>query len=162
MASRSFKPISYLASAQPSKPKNNHRPSFARTSSSSSTHSTKSDDSFIATFKTLSTTEKRDGELSGVGNSSSPSPRCFTPGKSCIIWCPPAGNGVGYPATYLLPLDQGSWLMVRRRAIGNTSSRQSFFDDTPSRARSQPITIELPSTDRGAYTPLSARGDLPG
>jgi hypothetical protein len=56
MASRSFKPASYLASAaQPSK---SSRPSFARTSSSSSTHSNHSEDSFIATLRSLSTKDK--------------------------------------------------------------------------------------------------------
>ncbi|KAH7310959.1 hypothetical protein BKA65DRAFT_413522, partial [Rhexocercosporidium sp. MPI-PUGE-AT-0058] len=34
--------------------------------------------------------------------------------------------------------------------------------DTPGRKRSQPIAIELPSRGTAAYTPLSARGDLPG
>jgi hypothetical protein len=37
------------------------------------------------------------------------------------------------------------------------------LDDTPGRKRSQPIAIELPSRSvPKAYTPLSARGDLPG
>merc|ERR1712230_206923 len=34
--------------------------------------------------------------------------------------------------------------------------------DTPGRKRSQPIAIEPPSRGTAAYTPLSARGDLPG
>merc|ERR1711939_261884 len=33
---------------------------------------------------------------------------------------------------------------------------------TPGRKRSQPIAIEPPSRGTAAYTPLSARGDLPG
>lgn len=123
MAGRSFKPASFLASAQPSM--NNHRPSFARTSSSSSTHSTKSDESFFASLLTLSTADKREGDSTHSGSSGGASPRGHTPGDS-------------------------------------TSSCQQFFDDTSSRKRSQPIAIEIPTRDRAAYTPLSARGDLPG
>jgi hypothetical protein len=42
------------------------------------------------------------------------------------------------------------------------SSSAPVFGDTPSRKRSKPIFIELPKDQRGFYTPLSARGDLPG
>ncbi|KAI6714767.1 hypothetical protein JHW43_002735 [Diplocarpon mali] len=34
--------------------------------------------------------------------------------------------------------------------------------ETPGRKRSQPIAIEMPARGTAAYTPLSARGDLPG
>lgn len=47
--------------------------------------------------------------------------------------------------------------------VGSSSSvSQPPLLDTPGRKRSQPIAIELPSRGTAAYTPLSARGDLPG
>ena len=97
MASRSFKPASYLASAaQPSK--KSSRPSFARTSSSSSTHSNHSEDSFIATLRSLSTKEKekdKDREEAGATGGDG-----HTPGK-CVGVHFVDGNGVRYPATYV-------------------------------------------------------------
>jgi len=45
---------------------------------------------------------------------------------------------------------------------GPSSVSHSPLRDTPGRKRSQPIAIEPPSRGTAAYTPLSARGDLPG
>jgi hypothetical protein len=43
----------------------------------------------------------------------------------------------------------------------SSSSIHNQYPDTPGRKRSQPIAIELPHKEQ-IYTPLSARGDLPG
>jgi hypothetical protein len=85
MASRSsFKPASYLASAaaaQSPKPSRSPRPSFTRSSSSSSQLSTTSEDSFIATLKSLTAVDQ-EGRTKGKENSAgSISPRCGTPGE---------------------------------------------------------------------------------
>lgn len=47
---------------------------------------------------------------------------------------------------------------------GPAEPRAVAIDDTPGRKRSQPIAIELPPSRslQKVYTPLSARGDLPG
>ncbi|TVY46936.1 hypothetical protein LCER1_G009256 [Lachnellula cervina] len=57
MASRSFKPASYLASAAQQTPSRSPRPSFARTSSASSNLSSKSEDSFITSLRSMNTGE---------------------------------------------------------------------------------------------------------
>lgn len=77
MASRSFKPASYLASASgPNRSPGAHaRPSFTRTNSSSSNVSTKSDDSLAQTFKglsTVSTDKTSGGEVDGSSGKFSP------------------------------------------------------------------------------------------
>ncbi|PBP16089.1 hypothetical protein BUE80_DR013209 [Diplocarpon rosae] len=100
MAGRSFKPASFLALNSSRSP----RPAFTRTSSSSSTLSTQSEDSLGGLLR-----EERE--------------RCTTP--------------------------------------VNTSSAPPPLE-TPGRKRSQPIAIEMPARGPTAYTPLSARGDLPG
>ncbi|CZT48458.1 uncharacterized protein RSE6_09152 [Rhynchosporium secalis] len=55
---------------------------------------------------------------------------------------------------------------IEYRRCGSASVTQQRPLDTPGRKRSQPIAIELPprgtGTGTAAYTPLSARGDLPG
>ncbi|KAH8590704.1 hypothetical protein B0O99DRAFT_691262 [Bisporella sp. PMI_857] len=128
MASRSFKPASFLASAQSPKIKPS-RPGFTRTSSSSSTKSTnsaqssQSDDSFILTLKSLVIT-KQTSDISFLGSSGS--------------------AGGASPSTT------------------GTTSQPPAFDDTPGRKRSLPIPIDLPTHEQRVYTPLSARGDLPG
>jgi hypothetical protein len=45
-----------------------------------------------------------------------------------------------------------------------TANSRSFIElETPGRKRSAPIAIDLPGRNPTAvYTPLSARGDLPG
>ncbi|KAL5325216.1 hypothetical protein ACEPPN_006340 [Leptodophora sp. 'Broadleaf-Isolate-01'] len=134
MASRSFKPASYLASAAQQAPNRSPRPSFTRTSSNSSTVSTKSEDSVVVSLRALSTAaaaadSKEMGKTKTKTESGSmgrPPPRSTTP-------------------------------------VGSSSSvSQPPLLDTPGRKRSQPIAIELPSRGTAAYTPLSARGDLPG
>lgn len=61
-----------------------------------------------------------------------------------------------------MPLTQP--LQVQVRAPANTIVYIGpVIPDTPGRKRSQPIAIELPSQSLPkVYTPLSARGDLPG
>ncbi|KAH7390091.1 hypothetical protein BKA64DRAFT_112774 [Cadophora sp. MPI-SDFR-AT-0126] len=128
MASRSFKPASYLASAAQQAPNRSPRPSFTRSSSNSSTVSTKSEDSIVANFRGLQVRTpdgKEKGKAMGRSESMGPS-RSTTP--------------VNVPS----------------------SVSQTPLLDTPGRKRSQPIAIELPSRGTAAYTPLSARGDLPG
>ena len=86
MAGRSFKPASYLASAQSPKLKP-ARPPFARTASNSSaqstqsTKSTQSDDSFILSLKALHTSNLTDdhGEFLSDGGG----PRFHTAGRFC-------------------------------------------------------------------------------
>ncbi|KAG0645097.1 hypothetical protein D0Z07_9077 [Hyphodiscus hymeniophilus] len=79
MAGRSFKPASYLT-CQPTK--RSPRPSFARSSSASSTQSNNSEDSFVTTLRTLSTTDHAAGKhsdptsLASIGGASL---RCHTP-----------------------------------------------------------------------------------
>ncbi|KAK0105186.1 hypothetical protein ONS95_004418 [Cadophora gregata] len=125
MASRSFKPASYLASAAQQAPNRSPRPSFTRSSSNSSTVSTKSEDSnIVAGIRGLSMV---DGKENGKGRSEHMGPpRSITP------------------------------------VNGSSSVSHIPLLDTPGRKRSQPIAIELPSRGTAAYTPLSARGDLPG
>ena len=117
MASRSFKPASYLASAAQQAPNRSPRPSFTRSSSNSSTVSTKSEDSIVANFRGLSTA---DGKEKGNGRSESMGPpRSITPGMlylhnavvphlvfaalpRVVRVCPPRGSG----AHGLLKLDR--------------------------------------------------------
>ncbi|CZR70188.1 uncharacterized protein PAC_20089 [Phialocephala subalpina] len=145
MASRSFKPASYLASAAQA-PNRSPRPSFTRTSSSSSTTS---EDSLIATLQSMKAVDK---------DNSSAQPHI--PGYTT----PMSGNGAGaaLPRRHIRQL--GIWGPTRLDAENESSSSLSrdFRQDTPGRKRSQPIAIELPHKAEQVYTPLSARGDLPG
>lgn len=105
MASRSFKPASYLASAA-QRSCSPARPGFTRTSSGGSV---KSDDGgFVGTMRGLGLENQRDGNVA------------------------PGGIHTHGP------------------------------DTSPTRKRSVPIAIELPKRNTLAYTPLTARGELPG
>jgi hypothetical protein len=84
-----------------------------------------------------------------------------------------AGNGARqpfYPATncHQMPPTQPSRALANAFCLYTggpsvTQPQPPAIDDTPGRKRSQPIAIELPSRSvPKAYTPLSARGDLPG
>lgn len=65
MASRSFKPASYLASAPSRSPR--QRPAFTRTSSGSSTLSTASEDSFTSTLRGLCANDGKQKENDDPG-----------------------------------------------------------------------------------------------
>jgi hypothetical protein len=67
MASRSFKPASYLASAPSQSPR--QRPAFTRTSSGSSTLSTASEDSFTNTLRGLCKNDSKQKENDDPGKS---------------------------------------------------------------------------------------------
>jgi hypothetical protein len=96
MASRSFKPASYLAS-QPAK--RSPRPPFTRSSSATST---KSEDSFVATLRNLSTSDNAPGKnrdsTASLVSTGGASPRCHTPGK-CIVVPVVTGMASHYTAT---------------------------------------------------------------
>ncbi|KAL2062129.1 hypothetical protein VTL71DRAFT_6395 [Oculimacula yallundae] len=126
MASRSFKPASYLASAAQQAPNRSPRPSFTRSNSNSSTVSTRSEDSMVATLRGLSMADGKDKYKSMKDGGS---------------------MGLSRPTT---PVS------------GSSSVTQHQPPGTPGRKKSQSIAIELPPRGTTAYTPLSARGDLPG
>ncbi|KAG9242813.1 hypothetical protein BJ878DRAFT_149659 [Calycina marina] len=111
MASRSFKPASYLSNAPSPGLKPTTRPPFSRShsnSSAQSTHSATSDDSLLFTLRITDDTQKSD-----AGQPQSP------------------------------------------------SSTQGSTSDDPARKKSMPIPIASSISRERAYTPLSARGDLP-
>ena len=105
MASRSFKPASYLAS-QPAR--RSPRPSFNRSSSASST---KSEDSFIATLRNLtaadSASDKNRDSTGSLGSTGGASPRCHTPGKCIVAHC---GDGNGATLHYPPPATYANFL----------------------------------------------------
>lgn len=98
-------------------------------------------------------------------------------GADLCQWCEIYGSGVTlrmHPAT-LDPTNTGCIDLYARRMleirydadilllIGSSSSSVTPQQpETPGRKKSDPIAIELPSRGTAAYTPLSARGDLPG
>lgn len=158
MASRSFKPASYLA-----------RPPFTRSSSSSSA---RSEDAIIASLKASSIDHKEDKKAKGKENSNTSSPGTwigrFKSGMSPVV----TGEAPNPTATYDRVSIQTP-TAVRKTVLltalvcagHNTSTSRSHFEEvtTPGRKRSAPIAIELPGREpRPVYTPLSARGDLPG
>ena len=151
MASRSFKPSSYLQSPKLQA----SRPPFARTSSASSTHSDNSDDSIITgALKGLQLTSASKEDNSGASSG------VQTPGKS-RQWPPQnvslhAASGDG-----ILEMPYRRTKLTFGYIANGTSSFQSF-EDTPGRKRSAPIAIQRPVRNDRVYTPLSARGDLPG
>ncbi|TVY38430.1 hypothetical protein LOCC1_G006926 [Lachnellula occidentalis] len=132
MASRSFKPASYLASAAQQTPSRSPRPSFARTSSASSNLSVKSDDSFIMSVRSMNTGAGWTGEGNMATAPATEIDSKFGSASSCIV------------------------------ALGSPVSRPQKFEDTttPSRQRSKPIAIEMPPRNApSSYTPLTGRGD---
>ncbi|TVY25733.1 hypothetical protein LHYA1_G006522 [Lachnellula hyalina] len=82
MASRSLKPASYLASAAQQTPSRSPRPSFARTSSASSNVSSKSDDSFGTSLRTMNTGSTAEGNTAPVKDHVSKSGSASSP---CIV-----------------------------------------------------------------------------
>ncbi|CAG8975017.1 hypothetical protein HYALB_00012184 [Hymenoscyphus albidus] len=150
MASRSFKPASYLASAAQPKPSRTHRPSFVRNSSASSTSSNKSDEGFMATLRSLNV---RDASPAGGaarrvhGHSHSHSRHNSNGG---------AGGGD----------ERVTGTSTTASVLGNnggTLISKSKTEDTPQTERTKPIAIELPARNLPTtYTPLTGRGDLKG
>jgi len=170
MAGRSFKPAaSYLASTAQSPKLKPARPSYARTASNSSahsTHSTHSDDSFIFSLKALTTTTTTNpADEHGGYLSDGASPRSHTPGRFAAAarrreWRPTP------PSRQPPSAGMGPFFHLITSNAGNTT--HTSLDDYPPRKQSLPIPIEAAAAaaasarDRPAYTPLSARGDLPG
>jgi len=69
------------------------------------------------------------------------------------------GNGLKLPHRHIRQ-SLALGILANLLGIGSPVSRQSKFDDTPSRKRSKPIAIELPARNTAtAYTPLTGRGD---
>ncbi|KAE8441360.1 hypothetical protein EG329_005463 [Mollisiaceae sp. DMI_Dod_QoI] len=77
---------------------------------------------------------------------------------------PPPHTPVGYGGPTRMDVDNGADAnlvgILENKSSSSSISRQ-YHEDTPGRKRSQPIAIELPHKEQ-VYTPLSARGDLPG
>ncbi|KUJ08163.1 uncharacterized protein LY89DRAFT_677052 [Mollisia scopiformis] len=196
MASRSFKPASYLASAAQAAPNRSPRPSFTRTSSASSTGS---EDSLLATLRSMKIVDKGGESSTAVFFSSIVAGLQLCPSLPKSVWSAswPASTqrewryttttlrctALHYPAaTYASQrLGKGDWggsgihedgcrsgyradanfsYQIDNHSSSSSLSRQ-LREETPGRKRSQPIAIELPHKEQ-VYTPLSARGDLPG
>ena len=163
MASRSFMPHSYLA-----------RPPFTRSSSASSV---KSEDSIISSLKSLSVEYMEEKRAKGKENcrSNTSSPGMYNarigPIRSGIHH--KTGAAPSPPPHTTDSTFHTSYCRQRPLQVANcfgnlghnTSTSQSRLEEatTPGRKRSDPIAIQLPGRDtRAVYTPLSARGDLPG
>ncbi|TVY44641.1 hypothetical protein LSUB1_G001835 [Lachnellula subtilissima] len=129
MASRSFKPASYLASAAQQTPSRSPRPSFARTSSASSNVSSKSDDSFGTSLRPMNTGSTGEGNTAPVKENIS---RSGGPSSPCIV-------ALGSPVSRPQKFEDTS-----------TPSRQR---SKPIAIELPPRNV--PST----YTPLTGRGD---
>lgn len=159
MAGRATPPASCLAAAEPSgsnRPR--QRPRFARIrSASASTHASapnaqaaRSDESLTSTLKSLALTDgAKDPEFIDRGPTAGGDVRA------------PARPAVGkwWNAHFCTPL-----LIFSCTGPPASPTRQSYLEETPGRRRSKPINIEASKRQQPAlaYTPLSARGDLPG